>query len=499
LTGDAEFEAHHPEPQPNYGKGLAWTMGFNALMKIVLGGVGIYIARRLPVEQMGIFGVLANIYIFAEQMREAGLKQAFYNDNQITPVKFRTYARLSLMSGLTFGIILALLSHPLANFFGLPEVASGVVWAAFATFMNGLSVIPMASLHKSGRFRDVGLIESTSNFLAAGVSLTMVLAGWGFEALVAQLVVRACVQFCLAFWQKPFSILNYDKEAARSILLICTPLVTTDILWLAYSLIDQFAIVKILGARYGVSIATTASGFYQQGRKIVGIPGDFIFFPLFRTVAVAMGNRSTDQDHLTKTFIKAICLAVLLLAAMFGVCAALSKQIVTALLTDKYAGTIPIFGIICLGESFKLTGTFAGSALVAAGKSKIPMYAWLAPYPIAAAGVLISWPHISLISIVWSYVAGMVAVNVIVMAAGFKYLAVTRDQLMRFWECVVIALVTTATAYGFSFLPLKPWPMVLLALATLPIVHMAIIGTVFARKPLAYLSISGVKQLREAL
>src|SRR4051812_12609810 len=164
-------------------------MGFNALMKIVLGGVGIYIARRLPVDQMGVFGVLANIYIFAEQMREAGLKQAFYNDNQVTPSKFRTYARLSVTSGITFGLILALISKPLANFFALPEVAGGVVWAAFATFVNGLSVIPMASLHKSGRFRDVGLIESTSNFLAAAVSLSMVLLGWGFPALVAQLVV----------------------------------------------------------------------------------------------------------------------------------------------------------------------------------------------------------------------------------------------------------------------------------------------------------------------
>src|SRR5258708_4351773 len=108
-------------------------MGFNALMKIVLGVVGIYIARRIGVAQMGIFGLLANIYMFAEQMGEAGLKQAFYNDTAVTPIRFRTYARLSVISGLAFGILLSLLSHPLARFFGMPEVASAVVWAALAT------------------------------------------------------------------------------------------------------------------------------------------------------------------------------------------------------------------------------------------------------------------------------------------------------------------------------------------------------------------------------
>ncbi|HTQ09583.1 MAG TPA: hypothetical protein VMI31_05885, partial [Fimbriimonadaceae bacterium] len=147
----------------------------------------------------------------------------------------------------------------------------------------------------------------------------------------------------------------------------------------------------------------------------------------------------------------------------------------------------------------RLTGTFAGSALVAAGKSRIPLLAWLLPYPIMAAGVVLSWGHISLISIVWSYVAGMIVVNVVVMAAGFKHLKVERAQLARFWECAGIALTTTAIAYGFSRLPLHPWPLVLLSILVIPVLHVAIIGTVFARNPREFLSRSGPGRLRDAL
>lgn len=496
---ELEAEIRHPEPQPDYGKGLAWMMGFNGLMKIVLGAVGIFIARKVLRTEMGMFGLLANIYMFAEQMREAGLKQAYYNDNEITPTRFRTYARLSVVSGVTFGLILGASSVPLAKFFGLPELAWGVAWAALATFLNGLSVIPMAALHKSGRFRDVGLIETVSNFTAAAVSLTMVLNGWGFEALVAQLVVRAGVQFSLAYWQKPYSILGHDKAAAKAIVRVCTPLVATDILWLLYSLADQAAIEKVLGSVRSTSFATNASGLYQVGKRLVAIPGDFLFFPLFRTVHVAMGNRSADEGELGRTFMKSMCLSALVLVASFGASGALARPLILALFTDKYAGTIPIFGIICLGDAFKVTGAFAGMALVASGRSKIPLYSWLVPYPIAALGILLTWNHSTLATIVWSYTAGMIAVNLVVIGAAFKLLTFDRKQLIRFWECLGIATVTIAIAYGISLIPLKPWTIVFLALVAVPLSHALIIGTVFARNPLAYLSPAGVKRLRDTL
>lgn len=486
-------------PQVDYAKGLAWTMGFAALMKVTVGVVTIYIARRLPLAELGIFGVLGNIYIFAEQMREAGLKQAFYNDSNISAIKFRTYARTSVMSGLTFAILLSLLSVPLATFFATPRLAWSVVWAAFATFMNALSLIPMAALNKEGKFRDVGMIESGANLLSVGVALGLVFLGWGFGALVAQLVVRSTITFALTYWQKPYSILNHDPAEARSILRICTPLVTTDILWLFYSLADQFAIMKILGIQFGASIATAAGGYYQQGMKILGIPGDLIYFPLIRTFVVAFGNRSSDLEHLGRTFLKGLNLAILLLVSMFGAAAMLAKPLVLAALTAKFAGTIPIIGIICITNSFKLTGSFAGSSLVAAGKSKIPLYAWLLPYPVAAIGIALTWNHTTLETIAWSYAAGMVVVNVVVLAAAFRFLKISRKQVGRFGECLLIAAGTTSIAYAISLLPLKPWPHVLLALAVLPFVHGMIIGIVFARKPFAYFSRSGIRLLRESL
>ena len=278
MVDPAEAIAEPVEPV-DYAKGLAWTMGFNAIVKVVSGGIAIYIMRRLEPGQIGMFGLLSNIYIFAEQMREAGLKQAFYNDNVSTQIRFRTYARLSVLSGITFGLILSLASRPLSMFFGYPQLGWSVICAAFGTCMNGFSVIPIASLHKAGRFRDVGLIETTANLTSVAVALGMVLRGYGFEALVTQLVVRAAVQFALSYWQRPFSVLNHDRVAAKAIMRVCTPLVATDILWLLYSLIDQFTIVKILGVQYSLDLAKSANGFYAQGvahyeraLQLLGVP-----------------------------------------------------------------------------------------------------------------------------------------------------------------------------------------------------------------------------------
>jgi O-antigen/teichoic acid export membrane protein len=500
VAVDEDLIVEEPAAQPNYMSGLAWNVAFSAVMKVIFAFVAIYIMRRLGPLEIGIYYLITAIYIFAEQMREAGLKQAFYNDNDISPIRFRTYARLSVMSGVTFGIILAAASMPLAHFFRVPAAAVGILWAALGTFLNGLSVIPMAALHKAGRFRDVGLIESAANLVATGVAFAMVLSGWGFEALVAQLVVRAFVQLLLAYWQKPYSIGNYDPVAARGIMRVCTPLVLTDVLWLLYSLADSFAILRLLGT-YGPGpiFAATANGFYGGGRRILSFPADLIFTPLHRTVLVALGNRSQDPVHLSRTFMKAICLAVLLLGMLYAVAAILARPIVIAALTDKFAGTIPVFGIICISEAFKMTGTFAGSALVAAGKSKIPLYAWILPYPIAAIGIALTWNRMSLATIAWSYAAGMIVVNVVVIAAAFKHLKIAREQVNRFFQCVLISGITAGIAYGMSFLPLRPWPHVIVAAVTIPIIHALVIGTVIARNPIAYLSRRGAVRLRESL
>ncbi len=477
---------------PNYAKGLAWTLSFNVVMKVTAGVIAIFIARKLGPAEIGIFGLLSTIYILAEQMREAGLKQAYYNDNGITPIKFRTYARLSVMSGVTFGVILFLLSWPLANFFDKPQLAWSAQWAAFATFVNGLAVIPMASLHKGGRFRDVGIIETVGTVVSSLVALGLVLVGgFGFGALVVQLVLRSTIVFALAFWQQPFSVLNHDRQMARSILRICTPLVATDLLWLVYSLADQLTITKLLG--------TTPNGFYAQGKRILSIPSDFIFFPMVRTVAVAIGNRSTSPDDLARTFMKALCLATLLLGGVMGACAMLAKPVVLALLTEKFAATIPIFGIICLTEGSKLLGSFAGSALVASGRSKIPLFAWILPYPVAIAGIWMNWSHLSLAAIVWSFAAGMVVVNVVVITAAFRFLRPALRQLRRFAQCMAISAATTAFAYVLSFLPLTPWSVVGIAAISIPVFHALLIGTIFAKNPLAFMSLSGARRFRESL
>lgn len=499
MIEEAGIPPEATREQPNYAKGLAWTVGLNAIVKIVFGLVALLIGRKLGPGPMGLYGLLLNIYTFAEQMREAGLKQAYYVDNEITPTKFRTYARLSLISGITFGSILALLSYPLAYFFDQPQLMWSVGWAALATFLNGLSVIPLAAMNKVGRFRDVGLIEVAAGGVSIATAVILIVEGWTFGALVAQLVVRAGVQCILAYWQNPVSVRDHDRAAAKSILKVCTPLVGTDILWLFYSLLDQFTIAKVLGIHYGVSVAFTANGYYQQGRRVLDIPTQLFFQPLFRTVAVAIGNRSENREHLAATFMKAISLAVLVLAGIFGVTAALAKPAVLVILGDKYLGTIPILGIICLGEAFKLTGGFAGSALVAAGKSKIPLYSWLLPYPVLAGGVLLTWNYVSLATIAWSYAAGLIVVNSFVIGAAFRHLKVQKKQVLTFWISVACALSISGIAYGISLLPLGPWPLVLLSLAVIPPIYAVIIGTVLARKPLAFLSRSGPSRLREAL
>jgi len=116
----------------NYGRGFAWNLVFNFATKITFAVVGIYIANRLGPGPVGIYALLTTIYNFAELMRDAGLKQAFYNDPALSPSRHRTYGRLSVTSGMTFGAVMLASAYPLSKFYRLPDLAWCMAMAALA-------------------------------------------------------------------------------------------------------------------------------------------------------------------------------------------------------------------------------------------------------------------------------------------------------------------------------------------------------------------------------
>lgn len=479
----------------NYGRGFLWNFVFNFFVKVLSAVVGIFIANKLGPGPVGIYALMTTVYNQAELMRDAGLKQAYNNDPELTPAKQRTYGRLSLISGLSFGIILAALAYPVTIFYRIDDLWWCMLIAAGAIAINGLSSIPVAVLLKAGKFKETGFVEGLAALASNLVAVTFVFLGYGLLGLMLQLLVRSIVLFGCYQRLEPLKIRDHDREAVKPIMRICRQLVTTDLLWMTYFIADTLIIPKRIGE--------VANGVYGWGKRLIWMPTEIIFVPVHKTITIAVGNQAGKLEQVGKTYLRSLTMAVLLLLPIYIGLAIFASPIVHAILKPSFNATAAIVPILCLADAARAITSFGGTALVAAQKPRIPMFSWIVPYPITLTILWLNWSKLDLTTTAWAFAAGMLSVCVIVTTFAFN---LSRSGLPE-KQNLLRAVATTATSAAFGLILYialtrttgSAWIQALTALAVLPLAHLIVCGVVFGGGPKAYLSLSGLKRLRTAI
>lgn len=480
------------KPSISYGRGFAWNFIFNFITKVTFAIVGLVIANRLGPGPVGIYALLTTVYNLAELMREAGLKQAYNNDPNLTPERHRTYGRLSLFSGISFGVVLAALAYPLSWYYRLPDLSWCMLIAAAAVAINGFSAIPVACLLKAGRFRDTGLVESVATLAAALVAICFVFIGYGLLGLMLQLFTRSVVMFVLFQRLEPLRTKDYDKAAVKPIMQLCTHLVATDLLWMVYSVSDMLIIPKRL--------STIDAGVYSWGKRLIWMPAEIVFSPLHRTVTVAVGNKAGDNAEVGRGYIRALTLAILLLMPIYIYLSVFAEPLVHTLLSPAFYPTAAVLPILCIFEATRAICAFGGTALVAAGKAKIPMYGWLLPYPVAGSMLAFWWNDLTIVKVAWASSAGMVAVCIYVSVRTFMLANSASPEKLRLAKSLGCVIATGLVALTANFLlhsiEANAILTVIVGATIVPLVHLVLVGVVFGGKPTAFMSKSGLYKLR---
>lgn len=229
------------------------------------------------------------------------------------------------------------------------------------------------------------------------------------------------------------------------------------------------------------------------------MPAELVFAPLHRTVIVAVGNRAGNDPELGRTYTRSIGLAALLLLPLYAGLAFFAIPLVHAILTPPFWTAAEVLPIMCITEASRALGAFAGVTLVAAGRAKIPMLAWIIPYPITGLCLALNWDHLTLVTTAWSFAAGMLAVNIFVIAAAFIVLKSWKLEKAKLGKALACTTITALAAYGYSRVDLANWPLLISAVLLLPLFHLGVVGMVFAGNPFAYMSPDGLRRLRGTL
>jgi O-antigen/teichoic acid export membrane protein len=477
-------------PTADYKRGFGWTLLFNVLTKLTTPIIGVVVARQLGPEVMGMYVVLVTLMAFADLFRDAGISRVYLNDPEVDAARERGYAAIACVVAAVLGGLLAALSVPLSRLFMAPQLAAGLLFGAFAILLNGFSTLPQAKLLREGRFKEAAFAESAASVLSSVWALALVLSGYGFWALASQLVVRSVI-FLGATWRlAPVGCLRGERGLLRRIAGVSGALTGVNVLWVGFSMGDQAIAGKMLGL--------AAGGLYGTGKMIV-TTADVVARPLTQMVTVAFAHRVTDPASVGRTLHKSLRVFLVAIVPIYVAVAMLAEPIVLVLLGERFAGTAPLLPALCLYGAATYVGSFAGSALLVAGRPQIALYGWIALYGLLGGILALHWQSLDLVRFAWLLACALLAVNLVTLSFALRHYPPGRESLVRAARGAGAVLITSAATVAIALSGMSQ-PLTLLgSFVLLPVIHLFSMGTLFAAKHSRFLSTGGFRQLWESL
>ena len=165
-------------------RGIAWTGAMRWSTQILSWASTLIVAHLLAPTDYGLVA-MAMVYLgLAQLVNEFGLGTVIVMRRDLAEHQIARLGGLSILLGLGFVALSALLAGPVAQFFGEPTVR-WLIMASSLTFITGaLQVVPRALLAKDLDFRKLAWADGAEGLLSTAATLGLALLGLGYWALV---------------------------------------------------------------------------------------------------------------------------------------------------------------------------------------------------------------------------------------------------------------------------------------------------------------------------
>jgi len=330
-----------------------------AAQPIKLGlGVGstAILARMLTPADFGLIAMIAPLLALADSLSNFGLETATVQREELDNKQLSASFWVSLKVNALIICLMVIMAPILAQFYQQEELIGITVAMTLGFLAVCLTFVHKSLLKRQMRFGVLTIIEVFSLVIAAASAIFAASIGWGYWALVLQLVVMQLVQsigyLIICPWLPEYQINTRKKDTnLQSMFSYGAYLTGFRFLMRLGMQLDRILIGYLSGA--------SALGLYQVAYKWSYFSFQQVYFPLF-DVAVSIFSRTLHDTNLYRSY----CRKGLML--LFALCMpALTFSFVEAdkllllLLGNQWLGAVPIFRVLSVavfvGSMYRVT------------------------------------------------------------------------------------------------------------------------------------------------
>lgn len=340
------------------------ALHFNALSTLVnfllnFGSV-IAISRLLKPEEIGIFSVAVSFSAFAHVLREFGVGQYFVQLRDLTKESLRLGFTVMLISSWTIAIILLLVSHPLADFYG----HNGLI-SLFQIISINFAIIPFGShilsvLKRELKFGYLAITGVISTLIQVAVTITSAWNGESYLSMVWGTLAGNIATMLLLFFIRPdLAGITPKFRGIGKVFSFGAKSSTASLLNLLGSSGPDIIFGKTLGFE-AVALFSRASSLNNMVlSKVVSI-FDQVYLPAFA--------QSIRDGNLPKnSYLRSIILITSITFPLITILSIISHDLIITLFGDQWVKAADLAPYLCIFQLFSAPVAMAYSSLVAGG------------------------------------------------------------------------------------------------------------------------------------
>lgn len=344
--------------------GIMWESSTKLIIQIASWTSTIIVARLLSPDDYGLVAIAGIFTGFLIIISELGLAQGLINISKIEEIHMQTVFWLSLLFSFLLYLTLFIAAPYIADAYNEEEITSIIRVSASMLVFASLKVLPMAILMRDLRFKYTAMTQLVSQGVNIITVITLAYQGYGAWALIYSVIASQIVQM-FAFLPLLGKIPRFHISLKK----------TMPIIKFGFSIMGSRILEYITNQSttfiLSTSVSKTQVGYYNMSDTIANLPVNKIGTIFNKVTFPAVSRIKDDKQAVANLVLKLIKYLMIIVVPVFFTLLAITEELVTFLLTEKWKPIVPFLQILLVMNIFRIAGMLIPSVLNGLGLANI--------------------------------------------------------------------------------------------------------------------------------
>lgn len=347
---------------------LSWKFAERISAQIVTMVVSIVLARLLEPSHYGIISIVTIYITLANVFVSDGFGSALIQKKDADALDFSSVLYFNIAFSIVLYIILWVCAPYIASFYGAGyEMLTPVLRVlSLRLILSAINSVQQAYVSRNMMFEKFFWATLIGTVTSAIVGIALAYQGYGVWALVAQYMTNTTIDtIILQLSLNKWPLLKFSKYRLKNLLGYGSKILGSSLLITGYQEVRALIIGKIYSSE--------DLAFYDKAKQFPNIIVTNINSSLSAVLFPKMSQLQDNIGEVKQITRKSIRFGSYILCPIMLGLAAVSRPVITILLTEKWLPCVPLMQILCVNSMCMPLHTANMQAIKAMGRSDITL------------------------------------------------------------------------------------------------------------------------------